>query len=285
LGGGDAAADKALQLAAYAKKVTILVRSSSMRAAAVVQEYLKAIPSIEVLYDVEVVEVQGNGSHVTGLKLEDTKTKKTSTLPIRTVYFALGFSPTSQLFKGQLAIDNQGYIELECRTHKTSRAGVFAAGNVTDPFYQKAGYAAGMGIGAALDSIAFLTDLGFSSIIADQWKSRYYVPNMGSFVHPVGNSHELSSLLAKQLPTIVLFHSHHCPVCQEILRKINNRAQQLKDAALFVAVDIEKAPELVKEYKVERVPALFVVEKGSVVHNFGRTNLDQFKEFLSGFAN
>lgn len=172
IGGGDAAADRALQLSAYAKQVTLLVRGPVMRAAAVVQDYINNAKNIRILFNVEVKKINGK-ERVEGVEIVDTKTGKASVLPVESVYFAMGFVPRSDLFKGQLALDKEGYIQLS-NGQATSVKGIFAAGTVEDSRYQKSATAAGNGSKAGMDAIEFLQNIGFNPDIAQALKKNYY---------------------------------------------------------------------------------------------------------------
>lgn len=176
IGGGDAAVDRALQLSAFANKVTILVRGPAMTAAGKVQDYLKDSKNISVMYNVDVKKILGD-KRVTGLEIVDQKVKKESTLPVQSVYFALGFVPRSDLFKGMLQIDKEGYIRLFDRTQETSQKGVFAAGTVEDPHYQKSATATGDGSKAGIDAIEFLQKIGFTPEKAQKFESQFYKPS------------------------------------------------------------------------------------------------------------
>jgi thioredoxin reductase (NADPH) len=173
IGGGDAAADRALQLSAFAKKVTILVRGPEMRAAAIVQDYLKQEKNISIQYDIEVKKIIGN-DRVTGIEILDRKTNTISQLPIEAVYFALGFVPRTSLFKNALDLDENGFIKIFDHTQETSKKGVFAAGTVEDPRYQKSVTAAGDGGKAGMDAIEFLQTIGFTPQIAKEAEAHFY---------------------------------------------------------------------------------------------------------------
>ena len=173
IGGGDAAADRALQLSAFAKKVILLVRGPAMRAAAVVQDYLKNSKNIEIKYNIEVKKIIGN-DRVTAIEITDKQTNKTMQMPIQSVYFALGFVPRSTLFKDALELDEEGFIKLFDHTQATSKKGVFAAGTVEDPRYQKSVTAAGDGAKAGMDAIEFLQTIGFTPEFSKKIEFRFY---------------------------------------------------------------------------------------------------------------
>lgn len=175
IGGGDAAADRALQLSAFAKTVTILVRGPEMRAAAVVQDYLKKEKNISIKCNIDVKKIIGN-DRVTAIEILDKKTNKMSQMPIEAVYFALGFVPRTALFKDVLELDEDGFIKVFDHTQATSKKGVFAAGTVEDSRYQKSVTAAGDGGKAGIDAIEFLQTIGFTPEKAEKAESHFYNP-------------------------------------------------------------------------------------------------------------
>ncbi len=176
IGGGDAAADRAQQLSAFAKKVTLLVRGPEMRATAIVQDYLKKNSKIEIKYNIEVKRILGT-ERVEAIEVMDKKTNKTTQMPIQSVYFALGFVPRSALFKDALELDEEGFIKVFDHTQVTSKKGVFAAGTVEDPRYQKSVTAAGDGAKAGMDAIEFLQAIGFTPDFSNKIESRFYQPS------------------------------------------------------------------------------------------------------------
>lgn len=177
IGGGDSAADKALQSAAYAKSVTILVKNNEMHAAAVIQDYLKTMPNITIRYGIDPVAIVGDGQEITGLTIKDTKANKEEQLSIQRVYFALGFEPNSTLFKDALVMDNDGYLVTYNKTQKTSKEGVFAAGNIEDDRYQKGSVASGKGVSAAIDAIEWLQSIGFTATVQQKYGEQLYKIN------------------------------------------------------------------------------------------------------------
>ena len=162
VGGGDAAIEEAVELARYAKEVTILHRRSQLRAAGRMQTRLRTYPQIHLMYDINVKEIIGDKKKVTGIKIAHSDTGEQETLPIDGVFLAIGHQPNTDLFKDVLETDNIGYLILQCNTQQTSMPGVFAAGDVADPHYRQAIIAAGDGAKAAIDAIEFLESLGFN---------------------------------------------------------------------------------------------------------------------------
>jgi len=158
VGGGNTAAEEALFLTNFAEKVTLIHRRDALRADKTNQMRLQANKKIDVLYDAEVVEVEGteNPKGVTGIKLRNTVTGSTRALAVDGLFIAIGHSPATKLFKGQIEMDAAGYIKTAADSTHTSVAGVFAAGDVKDKIYRQAVTAAAMGCMAALEAERFL---------------------------------------------------------------------------------------------------------------------------------
>ncbi|MEV7136832.1 MULTISPECIES: thioredoxin-disulfide reductase [Streptomyces] len=158
IGGGDTAMEEATFLSRFAKSVTIVHRRETLRASKAMQERAFADPKIKFVWDSEVAEIQGD-QKLAGLKLRNLKTGETSELPVTGLFIAIGHDPRTELFKGQLDLDEEGYLEVEAPSTRTNLTGVFAAGDVVDHTYRQAITAAGTGCSAALDAERFLAAL------------------------------------------------------------------------------------------------------------------------------
>jgi thioredoxin reductase (NADPH) len=159
VGGGNTAAEEAMFLTNFADKVTLIHRRDTLRADKTNQMRLLANKKIDILYDTEVLEVKGtdNPKGVTGVTLRNTVTGSTRALAVDGLFIAIGHSPATELFKGQIEMDETGYIKTAPDSTHTSVAGVFAAGDVKDKIYRQAVTAAGMGCMAALEAERFLS--------------------------------------------------------------------------------------------------------------------------------
>jgi len=157
VGGGDTAMEEASYLAGLCGNVTLIHRRDEFRASRVMQERVEKNPKIKILRSHVVDEVLDPAEDkVTALRLRDLKTDKLSTLPVGALFVAIGHTPMTDLFKGQLATHANGYLKVEPGTTRTSVPGVFAAGDVADWTYRQAVTAAGTGCMAALDAERFL---------------------------------------------------------------------------------------------------------------------------------
>jgi thioredoxin reductase (NADPH) len=157
IGGGDSAMEEAIFLTKFASSVTLIHRREEFRASKIMLERAKANPKITFLTNTAVTEVEGE-SKVTGIRLVDTVTGEESKLAVTGVFVAIGHDPRSALVRGQLDLDDAGYVQVKGRTTSTSVDGVFAAGDLVDHTYRQAITAAGSGCAAAIDTERWLAD-------------------------------------------------------------------------------------------------------------------------------
>ena len=160
VGGGNTAVEEALFLTNFADKVTLAHRRNELRAERILQQRLFAHPKIKVVWDSAVEAVLGTEAPlgVTGVALRNLKTDALTEVPCDGLFVAIGHAPASELFKGQLEMDHQGYLKVKPGTAATAVPGVWAAGDVTDDVYRQAVTAAGMGCMAALEAVRFLAE-------------------------------------------------------------------------------------------------------------------------------
>lgn len=158
VGGGNTAVEEALFLTNFASKVTIVHRRGEFRAEKIMQNRLFKNPKIEVIWNSAIEEIlaESEPRGVTGVRLKNTQTGEISQIKCDGVFVAIGHAPSTELFKNQLSMKDNGYLNVEAGTTKTNIEGVFACGDVTDEHYRQAVTAAGMGCMAALDAERFL---------------------------------------------------------------------------------------------------------------------------------
>ncbi len=155
VGGGDSAMEEANFLTRFAKKVVLIHRRDSLRASKIMVDRAKANPKIEFLWNTEVIDVLGEDK-MTGLKLRNTVDGSESEKPFTGLFVAIGHLPRSELVKGQVDLDAEGYVKVDGRSTRTNLTGVFACGDLVDHTYRQAITAAGTGCEAALDAERFL---------------------------------------------------------------------------------------------------------------------------------
>ncbi len=173
IGGGNTAVEEALYLTNHASKVTLIHRRDELRSEKILQTRLFNNDKVEIIWDTTLEEILGNEAGggdlplggsitppgVTGLRLKNVKTNEESTINVDGVFIAIGHDPNTKMFKGQLDMDEGGYIITKPGTPQTSIPGVFAAGDVQDHTYQQAVTAAGTGCMAALDAERYIAEL------------------------------------------------------------------------------------------------------------------------------
>jgi thioredoxin reductase (NADPH) len=157
VGGGDTAMEEATFLSRFARTVTVVHRRDELRASKIMQDRAFANEKIRFVWDSVVADIHGD-TRVSGVTLRDLKTGEESELPVTGLFVAIGHDPRSELFKGQLTLDDEGYIQVEAPTTRTDIDGVFACGDVVDHTYRQAITAAGTGCSASLDAERWLAD-------------------------------------------------------------------------------------------------------------------------------
>ena len=159
VGGGDSAMEEAIYLTRFASKVSLIHRRDSLRASKIMQDKAFANPKIEFVWDSEIAEVKDvNKGEVTGIVVRNVKTGRLTEVPLDGVFIAIGHTPNTALFKGQIQLDANGYIVTHDGSH-TNVPGVFAAGDVQDHIYRQAVTAAGSGCMAAIDAEHYLDNI------------------------------------------------------------------------------------------------------------------------------
>ena len=157
VGGGDSAVEEATFLTRFASKVYLVHRRDELRASKIMCERALENPKIEILWNSQVVEIQGD-EKLSGVVLQDTVTEDTRVLDIDGLFIAIGHRPNTDLFKGHLRLKDNGYLETQPNTSYTEVPGVFACGDVQDDYYRQAITAAGSGCMAAIDAERWLED-------------------------------------------------------------------------------------------------------------------------------
>jgi thioredoxin reductase (NADPH) len=169
IGGGNTAVEEALYLTNHSQDVTLIHRRDCFRAEKILQDRLFANPHIKVVWDSEVAEFIAGGEPevLVGLDIRNVKTGSVSRIDVDGAFVAIGHSPATELFAGKLKLDDDGYIEVEQGSTRTSIPGVYACGDVMDKIYRQAVTAAGTGCMAALDAEKFLAAEEYEAIAAE----------------------------------------------------------------------------------------------------------------------
>jgi thioredoxin reductase (NADPH) len=164
VGAGDTAAEEATYLANICNKVTMLVRKDYMKASKAMQHRVTSTKNIDLRYNTEIDEVLGD-MVVEGLRMKNNQTGATEEIEITGLFIAIGHKPNTEVFAGQLTMDDTGYIITEGKSTKTNKPGVFASGDVQDKEYRQAVTAAGTGCMAALDAERYLATIEQEEVV------------------------------------------------------------------------------------------------------------------------
>jgi thioredoxin reductase (NADPH) len=162
VGGGDSAVEEATFLTRFGSKVTMIHRRDTLRASKIMQERAFADPKLEIVWDSEVAGINGE-DRLESVTLRSTVDGTESRLPVTGLFIAIGHDPRSELIKGQVDLDDEGYVVVKHPTTETNLAGVFASGDLVDHRYRQAVTAAGTGCAAALDAERYLAELGHAA--------------------------------------------------------------------------------------------------------------------------
>jgi thioredoxin reductase (NADPH) len=156
VGAGDSAAEEATYLSKLCTKVHLIVRRDEMRASKIMQQRVLSTPNIEIHWNTETDEILGDANGVNGVRLSNTKTGEKKVIAVQGFFLAIGHKPNTDIFKGQLDMDESGYLKVQPGSTFTNVEGVFAVGDVADRVYRQAITAAGSGCMGALDAEKFL---------------------------------------------------------------------------------------------------------------------------------
>lgn len=161
VGGGDTAMEEALFLTRFGTKITVIHRREELRASKIMRDRALAHEKIEFVWNSVVAEVLGD-EYVTGVRVRDVRSGEAREIPVEAVFVAIGHKPNTDLFRGQIGLDDVGYIQVEPGGTRTTVEGVFACGDAMDPIYRQAVTAAGTGCMAAIDTERWLGEQGLA---------------------------------------------------------------------------------------------------------------------------
>ncbi len=263
IGGGDSALTQIHYLSNIARKVYVVVRGDRFRT--LEKKRMQSIlsrPNVEVIYNSEVKEVQGNERKMTHLFIQNNQNQKKQQLVVNAAFLAIGSTPNTALFKNDLELDSKGYIVLK-KYQETSVEGVYAVGDIADPEFKQAITAAGDGSKAALQAQQFLSQ--YQPEPAPKKKSAT-VPKAKSVIE-IKTKEELAKLLSEMKGAVILdFYGDYCGPCRMFGPQYEAWAEEFQGKIGFAKINVEKASELCEAYQICVVPTLVILDKeGRVV--------------------
>ncbi|MGH1395179.1 MAG: thioredoxin-disulfide reductase [Trichormus sp.] len=296
VGAGDSAAEESIYLTKYGSKVNLLVRSDKMRASKAMQDRVLSNPKIQVHWNTETVDIFGNG-HMEGIVVRNNKTGEETKLTAKGLFYAIGHTPNTSLFQGQLELDEIGYIVTKHGSPETSVEGVFAAGDVQDHEYRQAITAAGSGCAAAL--------------LAERWLSAnsliqefHQQPTINNELEPqptakkteaeeaaefdlAATRHEGSYALRKLFHEsdrllVVKYVAPGCGPCHTLKPILNKVVDEFDGKVHFVEIDIDKDRDIAENAGVTGTPTIqFFKDKELLKEVKGVKQKSEYRQIIS----
>lgn len=295
VGGGDTAAEESIYLTKYGDHVHMLIRGEKMRASKAMQDRVFKNPRITVHWNSEAIDVFGENGHMTGIKLRNTKTGEESNLHVKGLFYAIGHTPNTSLFKGQLELDEVGYIATQHGSVETNIEGVFAAGDVQDHEYRQAITAAGTGCMAAMLAERWLSFNGLvqefhqteaSEKPAAEPATKKTEAQQASEFELATTRHEGGYALRKLYHEsdrliMVKYASPQCGPCHTLKPILNKVVDEFDGKIHYIEIDIEQDPEIAEAAGVVGTPTIqFFKHKDKVGELKGVKQKSQYRELI-----
>ena len=269
IGGGDSAAEEAVYLTKYGSHVNLLVRKGEMRASKAMQDRVLSNPKITVHWHTEPVDVFGSNGYLEGLKIRNTETGEITDLVVKGLFYAIGHTPNTDLFEGQLELDSVGYIVVKPGSVATSVEGVFAAGDVQDHEYRQAISAAGTGCMAALLAERFLSANNLIVEHHQQAESDTYHSSQETktiadteTTFDIQQTRHVGGYALRKLfhesdrPLLVKYVSPTCGPCRTLKPILDKVVDEYDGKIHFIEIDIEADPEIAQMGGVTGTPTV-----------------------------
>ena len=279
VGGGDSACEEAVYLTKYGSHVHLLVRSDRLRASAAMADRVTANPMITVHWNSEIVDVSGD-SWLQTLTLRDRLSDEQTDLPVRGLFYAIGHTPNTDLLRGQVELDNKGYLSTPSGRPETSLEGVFAAGDVSDSEWRQGITAAGSGCKAALAAERWLTHHDLATLVQRdsvepgkaELPTNVEVTTETSY-DPNGLWQKGSFALRKlyhdsDKPLLVVYTSPTCGPCHVLKPQLQRVINELDGAAQAVVIDIETDQDIAEQAGVNGTPTVQLFHRKAMVQQW-----------------
>jgi thioredoxin reductase (NADPH) len=297
VGGGDSAVEEAVFLTKYASHVHLLVRKDELRASKAMQDRALSNPKITIHWNTETLDVLGEvGQQLSGIKLRDRHSGEERVLPVRGLFYAIGHTPNTELFNGQLTLDAAGYLVVKPGTVETSVEGVYAAGDVQDHEYRQAITAAGTGCMAALAAERWLSA---QNLIQEYHQAetgdRVYTapPKTPTVKADTESSFDLSATRfsggyalrrlfhESDRLIVVKYVSPNCGPCGILKPILDGIVQEYEGKIHFIEIDIEADPEIAQTAQVFGTPTVqFFKDRELVKQLQGVKQKGEFRQII-----
>lgn len=297
VGGGDSAAEEAVYLTKYGDRVNLLVRKDEMRASKAMQDRVLNNPNITVHWNTEPVNVFGSDNRLDGIKVRNTKTGQESELQVKGLFYAIGHTPNTSLFKGQLELDDVGYIVVKPGTVETNVEGVYAAGDVQDHEYRQAITAAGTGCMAAMSAERWLSQ---NNLITEyhQKPAAQEQPQTDpqDVATPAEEAFDINATSHRggyalrrlfhesDRPIMVKYVSPTCGPCKQLKPLLAQVISEYEGKIHFVEVDIVEDPEIASMGQVVGTPTIQFFKDKELLHEMkGVKQKSEYRQVIDSF--
>ncbi|MEB3293289.1 MAG: thioredoxin-disulfide reductase [Synechococcales bacterium] len=302
IGAGDTAAEEALYLTKYGSEVHMLVRSDKMRASKAMQDRVMANPKIKLYWNTEAVDVFGENGFMTGLRVRNRQTGEESAIAAKGLFYAIGHSPNTQLFTGQIDLDEIGYIKPKPGTVETNVEGVYAAGDVQDHEYRQAITAAGTGCMAAMLAERYLSYNGLAqeyhqtedveasaAAAAASVAEAEEVPKVTTSANfDINNTRHVGGYALRKLyhesdrVLLVKYASPTCGPCHTLKPILNKVVDEFEGKIHYIEIDITEDPEIAEAAGVVGTPTIQVFKNKDKVDEFrGVKQKSQYRQAIA----
>jgi thioredoxin reductase (NADPH) len=294
VGGGDSAAEESIYLTKYGSHVHMLIRGDKLRASKAMQDRVFKNPKITVHWNTDILDVFGEADHMQGVKLRDAKTGEETQLHVRGLFYAIGHRPNTDLFKGQVELDDIGYIVTKPGSVETSVEGVFAAGDVQDHEFRQAISAAGTGCMAAMLAERWLSAHNLIQEFHQGEESDTYSAEEATTVktddaesYDLSNTRHAGGFALRKLyhesdrPILVKYASPQCGPCHTLKPILDKVVTEFDGKIHYVEIDIEQDPEIAESAGVTGTPTIQVFkDKDKVGELKGVKQKTQYRQLL-----
>lgn len=299
IGGGDSAAEEAVYLTKYGKKVHLLVRRGKMRASKAMQDRVLNNPKITVHWHTEAVDVFGENDRLTGIKVRNSQTAVVREISAKGLFYAIGHQPNTTLLIDQLELDEVGYIQVTPGTVATSVAGVYAAGDVQDHEYRQAVSAAGTGCMAALAAERWLSEHNLIIEYHQQLPENTAEANQDNHDSvtaesvsnfEIANTRHVGGYALRKLfhesdrLLMVKYVSPTCGPCKILSPILDKVVQEYEGKVHFVEIDIVAEPEIAEMGQVIGTPTVQFFRDRELVHEIkGVKQKSEFRQIIESY--
>jgi thioredoxin reductase (NADPH) len=294
IGAGDSAAEEAIYLTKYGDTVNLLVRSDTMRASKAMQDRVLSNSKIKVHWNTEAVDIFGDDNHMQGIKIRNNQTGEESNLSAKGLFYAIGHTPNTSLFKGQLELDDVGYVATKGNSVETSVEGVYAVGDVQDHEFRQAITAAGSGCMGAMLAERWLSAQGLLQEFSQKPENNELKPQEEEKTtadteedFDINNTRHIGGYALRKIfhdgdrPLMVKYVSPGCGPCHTLKPILNKVVDEFDGKIHFVEIDIDKDREIAQQANVTGTPTVQIFKNKELLQELkGVKQKSEYRQLL-----